>query len=108
MSVLGNCKQGYHEDCVATIVSFTATLGQVRQRCSCSCHKSGRMDVEHRPTSRESRVMTRGRSWNQHWAYAAFGVPKSQGGYTKEYVDESIKQEPLSKEELWKRMMNGL
>jgi len=87
-----SCRSGDHEACIRTVYPE-----RDKHVCSCSCHKISSMRTDHKPTSRDPRVRTRHASWYQHWWLAAFP------GDAKEYTDESIIREPLSKEELWKR-----
>lgn len=95
MTQLGSCRQGDHEACIRSVFPE-------RKDCTCACHKMSSMVVGHRPTSRDPRVTSRQKSWNQHWYYAAF--PSTSGAVVKEYVDETIVREPLTKEELWSRL----
>lgn len=96
MVQLGSCRQGDHEACIRTV--YPERKGKDgKYECTCNCHKSSSLSVQHKPTMRDPRVKSRQQSWSGHWWYAAF--PKE----TIEYTDESIIQEPLTPEELWKR-----
>ena len=91
MVLMGSCRQGDHEACIRTVYPDR------KRDCDCACHKLSSMRTDHKPTSRDPRVKSRQQSWAGHWWFAAF--PKA----VLEYTDESIIQEPLTPEELWKR-----
>ena len=90
-----SCSNGDHEACVVSI--YPTRL----RDCVCRCHRQA-INVEHKPTSRDPRVRSRQKNWQgSKWYVNAFPAPP------KVTVDESIIQEPLTREELWQRLQNG-